>query len=175
MHAAAAPSGVSGAAIVSASGDPHLVNVQGQHFDLMKPGVHVLLHVPFGARPSSVLLLVEAEAQHIGGACADTYFTSINITGKWAAAKAHACCDANGLGFYFVKGTGEAHTGSRWMTFGRLQLKVVHGRTLGGTPYLNFFARNLKSTGYLVGGLLGEDDHEEEATTSNVCKKVLDV
>lgn len=160
---------------MSASGDPHLVNVQGQHFDLMKTGTHVLLHVPYLARPSNTLLRVEGDAERIGGACADTYFTSVNITGKWAEAKAHACCDANGLGFFFVAGTGKPHSGSRWMSFGKLQLKVVHGRTVGGTPYLNFFARNLKDTGFLVGGLLGEDDHGEEEAVSEVCRKVVDV
>jgi len=54
-------------------------------------------------------------------------------------------------------------------------LKVVHGRTTGGIPYLNFFARNLKKAGILVGGLLGEDDHEEAATPLGECRKVYDV
>jgi hypothetical protein len=141
----------------------------------MKPGVHVLLHVPFMARQSNVLLLVDADAQQIGGACADTYFMSINITGKWAESMAHKLGHAKGIGLFFTAGQGAAHTGTKWMSFGKIQLKVIHGRTLGGTPYLNFFARNLKKAGHLVGGLLGEDDHAEAATPSTECRKVMDI
>jgi len=159
----------------SAVGDPHLVNVQGQRFDLMKPGVHTLLQLPMKARPSSVLLRVEADAQQVGGACADTYFMSVNITGKLAESKVHGLGQATGRGLYFVSGTGAAHTGTKWMSFGAVRLKVVHGRTNGGTPYLNFFVRNLRKMGVLVGGLLGEDDHTEAATPSSECRKVVDI
>jgi len=159
---------------LSATGDPHLVNVHGQHFDLMKPGFHVLLHVPFKARPSQVVLLVEADAQRVGGACADTYFMSINITGKWVASKVHTLGIAGG-GLSFSAGSGKVHTGTKWMSFGKVMLKVVHGRTRTGTAYLNFFARNLRHAGYLVGGLLGEDDHEDATTVSSACKNVVDI
>ncbi|CAK0910974.1 unnamed protein product, partial [Prorocentrum cordatum] len=159
---------------LSAVGDPHLVNVHGQHFDVMKSGVHVLLHVPFKARPSQVLLLVQADAQRVGGACADTYFMSVNMTGKWVASRVHALGLVGG-GLSFSAGTGAVHTGSKWMSFGKVSLKVVHGRTKTGVAYLNFFARNLRHAGYVVGGLLGEDDHEEAATVSNACKSVIDI
>jgi len=160
---------------MSASGDPHLVNVHGQHFDLMQPGVHSLIRVPIKSRPSNVLLLVRADAQQIGGACADTYFMSVNITGKWAEAKAHDLGQPRGTGFFFTAGKGEAHTGTKWISFGKMQLKVVHGRTKEGVAYLNFFARNLKKAGLLIGGLLGEDDHEEAATPPGECRKVYDI
>jgi hypothetical protein len=159
---------------MSATGDPHLVNVHGQHFDLMKPGVHVLLHVPFKARPSQVVLHVDADAQRVGGACADTYFMSINITGKWVESRVHALGIA-GSGLSFSAGSGSAHTGTKWMSFGKMMLKVVHGRTSEGTAYLNFFVRNLRHAGHLVGGLLGEDDHEDAATVSGACKNVIDI
>jgi len=160
---------------VSAIGDPHLVNVHGQRFDLMQPGVHVLLRVPFRSRPSQVLLLVKADAQRVGGNCADTYFMSINMTGTWVESRIHALGLAGGHGLSFTAGAGAAHTGTRWMHLGGVMLKVVHGRTGTGTAYLNFFARNLRHAGYIVGGLLGEDDHAEAATVSSACKNVLDV
>jgi len=159
---------------MSATGDPHLVNVHGQHFDLMKPGVHVLIHMPFRARRSQAVLLVEADAERVGGVCADTYFMSINITGKWAESKVHELGMAGG-GLSFSAGSGRAHTGTKWMPFGRVLLKVVHGRTSTGTAYLNFFARNLRHAGYLVGGLLGEDDHGDAATVSGACRNVVDI
>jgi len=159
----------------SAVGDPHMVNVRGQRFDLMQPGVHALLHLPMQARPSNVLLRVDADAQQVGGACADTYFMSVNITGKWVEAKVHALGQIKGRGLYYTAGSGAAHTGTKWMSFGTVRLKVVHGRTAGGTPYLNFFVRNLKSAGCLVGGLLGEDDHAEAETPTAECRRVYDV
>jgi hypothetical protein len=140
----------------------------------MKSGVHVLLHVPFKARPAQVLLLVEADAQRVGGACADTYFMSINMTGKWVASKVHTLGLAGG-GLSFSAGTGAAHRGTKWMSFGKVSLKVVHGRTSTGVAYLNFFARNLRHAGYVVGGLLGEDDHQEAATVSSACKNIVDI
>jgi hypothetical protein len=164
---------------VSASGDPHMVNVQGQHFDVLKPGAHILLHVPLQASASQTLLFVEADARQVGGACADTYFMNINITGKWVESKV---IDRHGLsvigrrrGLTFNAGAGKVHTGTKWMSFGKIELKVVHGRTKEGTAYLNFFARNLRKAGYLVGGLLGEDDHTEAATPSRGCVKILEI
>lgn len=141
----------------------------------MKPGAHVLLHVPFRARPSQVLLHVEADAQQVGGACADTYFMQVNITGKWVESKVHTRRLGSGHGLTFSAGTAKAHTGTKWMSFGRISLKVIHGRTSTGTAYLNFFARNLRRAGYIVGGLLGEDDHTEAATLSNDCRQTLEV
>ncbi|CAK0841718.1 unnamed protein product [Prorocentrum cordatum] len=155
-------------------GDPHLVNLHGQHFDLMQQGVHALLHVPRMASRSKVLLRVDADAQRVGGDCADTYFMSINITGKWVEQKIRALGRASGTGVSFKAGAGAAHTGTKWMSFGKITLKVVHGRTKTGVAYLNFFARNLRHTGFLVGGLLGEDDHADAAEPSSACKRVIE-
>jgi len=100
---------------------------------------------------------------------------SVNMTGTWVESKIHALGLAVGNGLSFSAGTGAAHTGTKWMYFGNVMLKVVHGRTDKGTPYLNFFARNLRHAGCLVGGLLGEDDHAEAATVSSACKRVYDI
>ncbi|CAK0802785.1 unnamed protein product [Prorocentrum cordatum] len=137
------------------------------------PGAHVLLNVPMNARPMQELLRVDADAQKVGGACAETYFMNINITGKWVEAKVHKL--GRGSGLMFNAGVGEPHTGTKWMTFGKIMLKVVHGRTSEGTAYLNFFARNLKMAGFLVGGLLGEDDHTEAASPTRACVQTVEV
>jgi len=160
---------------VQATGDPHLVNVHGQRFDVLQPGSHVLLHVPMGAHPSHALLRVVAEAQQLGGACADTYFVAVNITGRWAGpeARAHGTGDGRrGLVFH-ADGDAAARPDAAWMSFGTVSLKVVHGRTRAGAAYLNLYARNLLKAGYLVGGLLGEDDHTEVATPSSNCNRVV--
>jgi len=168
---AATPTGAAGG--VSATGDPHLVNVHGEHFDVMKPGAHVLLLVPFRANRSDALLVVDADAQLIGDACADTYFMSVSMTGTWVENKVKSFGLGGGHGLFFSAGTKAAGTGTPWMSFGKLSLKVRHGRTSSGTAYLNFFARNLRHTGHLIGGLLGEDDHTEVATLNSDCQKML--
>ncbi|CAK0878003.1 unnamed protein product, partial [Prorocentrum cordatum] len=59
-------------ASASAVGDPHLQNIYGQRFDLMKTGRHVLINVPKG-NVENTLLRVDADAERLGGQCADIY------------------------------------------------------------------------------------------------------
>merc|ERR1719343_1963249 len=71
----------------AAVGDPHLQNVHGERFDLMKPGTHVLINIPRGATAERTMLRVQASARQVGGQCADMYFQEVNVTGSWAEAK----------------------------------------------------------------------------------------
>jgi len=153
--------GVLGGATASpfATGDPHLQNVHGERFDLMKPGKHLLIQIP---RESSenTLLRVDAVAQRMGGQCTDMYFQELNITGAWAEAK-----QTGGL-HYHAEGL---HSEPRWERFENVKLKVAQGRTQQGVKYLNLYVKDLKRTGYAVGGLLGDDDHTEAATPEEGC------
>jgi hypothetical protein len=168
MAAAADPmaAGVSGVAngTAAAVGDPHLQNVFGERFELMRPGKHVLIHLPRGERVESVLLRVEAEARRLGGQCTDMYFQEISITGDWVEKKYHR----GGMGLRFQAQRVHDETPS-WITFGKVQVKVTHGRTQQGVHYLNFHVKNLGRAGLVVGGLLGADDHTEAALPSNEC------
>mmetsp|Transcript_76954 Transcript_76954/g.218079 ORF Transcript_76954/g.218079 Transcript_76954/m.218079 type:complete len:363 (+) Transcript_76954:99-1187(+) len=149
---------------VTGKGDPHLVNMRGQHFDLYQPGIHVLLQVPRRAKPQDSLLRVEADARRMGAACADLYFRVLNITGSWSNQTA---------GFQYFA---DKELDSRdWRKFGAVDLKVVRGSTLSGIAYLNVFARHLGSLAYPVGGLLGEDDHTAAATAGPECSTGLDL
>eukprot|EP00959_Pyramimonas_sp_CCMP1952_P079024 1652031-Pyramimonas_sp.AAC.1 len=56
---------------VAATGDPHLQNIHGERFDLMKPGVHVLINIPRGTSVEDALLRVQADARRVGERCAD--------------------------------------------------------------------------------------------------------
>merc|ERR1719442_121347 len=153
------------AGAVAATGDPHLQNIHGERFDLMRPGKHVLIHIPRGERVEKALLRVEAEASRLGGSCADMYFQGLNITGAWAEAK-----QIGGIRFHAQDvGDGDLN----WDKFGKVELKVVHGHTRKGTQYLNLYVRHLGHAGYTVGGLLGEDDHEEAAMPSPACAQRL--
>jgi len=158
-----APAGgvVSPAGGVAAVGDPHLTNIFGQRFDLMKPGKYVLIQIPQGALDESTLLRVEADARRLGGACADLYFQDINVTGAWVNAK-----DGGGLHFQARKVLDEK---TNWVNFGKVQIKIAHGHTQQGILYLNVYVKHLANTGFVVGGLLGEDDHLEAATPPKAC------
>ncbi|CAK0819006.1 unnamed protein product [Prorocentrum cordatum] len=148
---------------VAATGDPHLQNVLGQRFDLMKPGKHVLINIPRGRSAQDALLRVQADAIRLGGHCADMYFQSLNVTGSWAEAK-----QAGGY-HYSVS---QLDVGSpQWVAFGKLELKVVCGRTESGLLYLNLHVKHLGRTGFAIGGLLGEDDHKDVMTPPASCTK----
>ncbi|CAK0877576.1 unnamed protein product [Prorocentrum cordatum] len=156
----ASPSAGGAGGSVSATGDPHLQNVLGQRFDLMKPGKHVLISIPRG-RHKNALFRVEADARQMGGQCADMYFQELNVTGEWVEATG-----SSGLNF---KAQGVYDEQPKWLKFGKVQVKVAHGRTLNGDPYLNFYVKHLGHSGFAVGGLLGEDDHTEAAMPSEAC------
>lgn len=148
---------------VAATGDPHLQNIHGERFDLMRPGKHVLIHIPRGERVENALLRVEAEARRLGGHCADMYFQELNITGAWLDS---ATKQTSGLHFE-AQAVRDEHP--KWMKFGKVELKVAHGRTHHGTLYLNVYVKHLGRTGLAVGGLLGEDDHKEAAMPTESC------
>jgi len=150
-----------GAGGVAATGDPHLQNVYGERFDLMRPGKHTLLRIPLKQQVADALLRVEADAVHMGVQCTDMYFQELNITGAWAEAKRTG-------GFHFHADDGVDGAPS-WEQFGKVEVKVAHGRTQEGSRYLNFYVKHLARTGFAVGGLLGEDDHSEAAMPLEAC------
>jgi hypothetical protein len=140
----------------------------GQRFDLMQPGVHVLLRIPQLAEKT--LLRVDAKAEHLGAKCEDMYFTAVNFTGAWVVSgRGNGRKDVQ---FYAGEDNDPSQTG--WWHFQNVELKVVHSRTQAG-PYLNFHAKHLRNAGFAVGGLLGGDDHTEAATKSPSCRKTLNL
>mmetsp|Transcript_111667 Transcript_111667/g.303111 ORF Transcript_111667/g.303111 Transcript_111667/m.303111 type:complete len:238 (+) Transcript_111667:2-715(+) len=153
-------------ASASAVGDPHLQNIYGQRFDLMKTGRHVLINVPKG-NVENTLLRVDADAERLGGQCADIYFQELNVTGAWAEAKR-----PGGFRFHAQGGGGER---PQWLSLGNVQLKVAHGRTPEGTGFLNFYVKNLVRAGFPVGGLLGEDEHGAEQIPPEDCHRRIDL
>jgi len=148
-------------AVASATGDPHLQNIHGERFDLMRPGKHALIHIPRRAPISSTVLHVEGDVQHVGGEC-EMYFQELNITGRWANARRRG-------GFRFRAGGPRREADSKWLRFGTVGIKIVNGRTGKGIRYLNFYVKHLATTGLVVGGLLGEDDHTRAAMRPSSC------
>jgi hypothetical protein len=146
--------------VVSGTGDPHLSNIRGEHFDVYQPGNMALLHVPRLAEPSRTLLLVQADARHMGDACS-VYFQVVTISGIWTNNSKPIQFLAN------PHGTPEGRDWKRWMRFGPIDLKV--SRRHRGVEYLNVYARNVDHSGYEVGGLLGLDDHTAVAKRPVQC------
>jgi len=157
-----APPGPPGA---SAVGDPHLQNIHGDRFDLMKAGKHVLINIPRGMSAENALIRVQADARRLGGHCADMYFQEVNVTGSWAEAKQSG-------GYHYSVSQREIKT-PEWVALGKIELKVVHGDNGGDLRYLNVYVKRLGRAGLPVGGLLGEDDHEDVSIPPEACAKHL--
>ncbi|CAK0834659.1 unnamed protein product [Prorocentrum cordatum] len=149
----------------AAIGDPHLQNIHGDRFDLMKAGSHVLINIPRGMSAENALLRVQADARWLGGHCADMYFQELNITGSWADAKQAG-------GYHYSVSQYEVKT-PEWVALGKVELKVVHGHTDGGLRYLNVYVKHLGRAGFAVGGLLGDDDHGDVIVPPVACAKHL--
>jgi len=154
-----------GTSDATATGDPHLQNIHGERFDLMSPGISVLVNVPRGTSVENALLVVQANARRLGKDCSDMYFQELNVTGAWADV-------AQPGGFRFVA-RDAINTKPEWTKFGPVELKIVHGHTDMGIQYLNVFAKHLGQAGFPVGGLLGEDDHTEAEKVGGECLRTV--
>jgi len=161
----------------SAVGDPHLVNMYGQHFDVLREGNHTLIQVPRHAAPEATLLKVIGEAQHLGGACADMYFHSISVKGKWAQELLNSLSHGHrnsSAGFTFLADAAHRSNSTHWTRLGAvLDLKIIWGQTITGVRYLNVFVRHLGDVEASVGGLLGADDHSDAQTPQGDCKRTV--
>jgi len=155
-----------------AVGDPHLVNVFGQRFDLVKIGIHTMLMIPKRAKPHQMLLGVTAVVEQHGGACEDMYLMALNISGRWT----RGSHKSPRLKHYSAHKPAYGKRSTGWIRYGgRVLLKVVWGTTKTSVPYLNLLVRDLQHAGYTVGGLLGEDDHTEAATPSTHCRRSVNL
>jgi hypothetical protein len=160
----------------SAKGDPHLVNVRGQRFDLRQPGVHTMILIPRAAATDAALLRVVAFAVQHGGVCGDTYIQNLTISGGWTRhtreVSRHDRSVRYSASSVHHQGSGNA---TPWTGYGSVSLKVKWGRTAEGVRYLNLLVRNLQNAGHPVGGLLGDDDHTIESLSSGHCTQIMEL
>ena len=148
---------------VGAIGDPHMTSVTGAKFDIVRPGNYTLLHIPRFSE--NALIDVSGVVSQKGMKCQDMYISSLDITGKWAEDQ-----QPGGFSFFADK---SSRVSRDWMTFGKVQIKIVHGATFGGVSYLNVITKHLAELGMPIGGLLGLDDHTYEATPDQNCKRTI--
>jgi hypothetical protein len=71
---------------VGAKGDPHLVNLQGEHFDINHDGKFTLLRFPQAIEKPPEFTFV-ANIQPDSGKPCTTYITSVEISGAWLGSK----------------------------------------------------------------------------------------
>jgi hypothetical protein len=67
---------------VGAKGDPHLVNLQGEHFDINHGGDFVLLRIPQDPAKEAELKLVATVQPEFKKPCT-TYITRVELSGSW--------------------------------------------------------------------------------------------
>ncbi|CAK0890747.1 unnamed protein product [Prorocentrum cordatum] len=67
---------------VGAKGDPHLVNLQGEHFDINHGGDFVLLRLPQDSAQDAELQLVATVQPEFKRPCT-TYITRVELSGSW--------------------------------------------------------------------------------------------
>jgi len=144
----------------TATGDPHMVNMMGEKFDILQRGRHLLIQIPGGGDPEHTLLRVEADVTG-GKKCDYSFITMLNVTGKWAEEK-----KAGGVVYRAIHN--EKDRRKIFLDVGPIELKIVKASLESGMTYLNFKAMKLSGTGLRVGGLLGEDDHAR-ASSKEAC------
>merc|ERR1719188_1721707 len=165
MMAGAAQSAPLQSTSASAVGDPHMTSITGAKFDIVRSGNHTLFHIPRFSAHEAALIDVSAFVRREGLACSDMYINALHITGKWADDN-----QSGGLSFFADH---RSHISGRWIPFGKMELKVVHGKTNKGVKYLNLLAKHLSKISIPIGGILGLDDHTEAATSDAHCKRTL--
>jgi hypothetical protein len=149
---------------VSGVGDPHLTNMYGERFDVYSAGVIVLLQIPRWVGPQGTLLHLEANAKRMGGMCSEVYFQIVRISGAWTN---------RSDGLTFIAKSDDKPNRMTWTRFGRIDIKVVNGKTREGLDYLNVYARNLGNAKHPVGGLLGGDTDTGATTPGEKCSHTL--
>jgi hypothetical protein len=168
---------------VGGHGDPHMVNILGEQFNIWRLGEAELLKIPRNSSASTAGLRFLADVTEGGkgsGACArPPYMTAMRLSGNWFGTRE--------LFVQMVDGEMRVLLGSKNLNpslerlrvtdnlivtrpsearvtieVGNATIEVMHGghRDIHGQFYfLNMEARNLGSLGLEIGGILGLDDH----------------
>jgi len=168
---------------VSSSGDPHMINIKGDAFDLYRPGVWEFLRVPLQASTNTAELRIMANVTNIGDevdTCTKAlYITRFTMGGNWVNGQDIDVRVLNGqmsvsIGKktiqtsakpVFVGTTPHGMLRLDMQKAGFLTIRIGSSLLAIGVDhkpehkYLNFQATGLGKLGHRLGGLLGEDDH----------------
>ncbi|CAK0854592.1 unnamed protein product, partial [Prorocentrum cordatum] len=112
---------------VGAKGDPHLVNLQGEHFDINHEGTFTLLRFPQAVEKAAEFSFQAVVQPDVGKPCT-TYITHVELSGAWLGDKAveircyrksHSNDTDTFLGARLLEGKGEFP----WQTIEELETK----------------------------------------------------
>jgi len=190
--APAASSGKSGSA---AKGDPHLMNIKGEAFDVMQTGNMKLLEIPRGSSPATLDLALHADIERLGMvSCGPTFITSASITGRWMGVpveirsgpivnmgtKKHTfAIRVDGTAWLphtEMKTTLELSKDATITAQSRMFLFQVRGLDIAVSQpkrprvFLDIQVKGLGNLKTEIGGLLGIDDHSSVAALPSACE-----
>jgi len=146
---------------VSAKGDPHLVNLLGEHFDVNHGGEFTLLRIPQDAgRPAEMEL--KASVRPESGRPCTTYITQVELSGAWLGGKSveircYRRIDSNDTAYLGARLL-EGDTDAPWQNIEDLQFKdlVLSGPESDVEASLDtttWFPKKRTATGPIAAGM----------------------
>ena len=177
----------------SASGDPHLVNLRGERFDIYKLGQLEFLRVPYQSKKDQANFTAVATIQDVAGStsrCKESrYITSVLFSGAWLRSRPLEVSIDRGqmnvlLGGVQVKPSlqplpigdmVQLHMPDETLLHVKIgEANIVVSRDIQPVHFfLNVQATSLGKLGYRIGGLLGEDDHAHVSTPPAECRNLM--
>lgn len=186
---------------LSAQGDPHVVNIQGQKFDIVSLGDVELIRYPQNASDSQAKLIITTTIDKLGAGCHDAYMKRVKMSGSWLETPV-LLKDDEDTGDILVQGMkfSTSPESPQWMRKNssnsfqlhgmetefentrRLSFKMAAGPTVvvyaqgrphkGHGTFLNLDFRGFAQLPGSVGGILGLDSHQHELDLAkDMCKK----
>lgn len=184
---------------MTANGDPHVVNILGQKFDIFTQGDVELIRFPQGAADDDAKIVVTASITKLGKSCHDSYMKKIRVSGAWLQGEvsfkddedtgevlvsSHTDASIPPAEWTRMNGTAKSQDQRiKYATPKKVEfhlddqkIKVViftAGRMHQGVgTYLNLDLDGFGSLEGKVGGMLGVDDHsKEKALGKLLCQK----
>jgi hypothetical protein len=177
-------------------GDPHMVNVNGERFNLWRLGAVELLRIPRNSHNHpQIRFTANVSSEHGAQAdsrCSARYMTSMRFSGSWFGNQE--------VYIRLVAGEMHVHVGKRSLSqlekvqieknlivsrpseslvtvlAGDATINVMHDDAVFKPHfYLNADVRNLGSLGLKIGGVLGLDDHTAVAQKPASCEQFIAV
>jgi hypothetical protein len=178
-------------------GDPHVTNIRGEKFNVFKVGHLEFLRVPLQSAYKDANLTILGNVKDLVGTsdqCEQVrYITSVLFGGAWVGdQKLNVSVEGGELvarvGTSFERINPSDHAtpigsllhlhmpdkGHAQLRAGQMSIAISAAGDHGGKHfYLNLDAKSLAALKCQIGGLLGEDSHDDVSTRPSGCKPKL--
>jgi len=185
---------------VHVKGDPHIVNVKGEHFDIMATGNMLMLEVPHKSTADNLKMAIHADIERLDMVeCGPTFIKAVQMTGSWLehntveiragsikASKKTFSVRVNGDNWVQHADFHEENKGIKKLgpeatisTTEKQFLLKVHALDITvkqpdrPRAFLDVHVGNIGQLHMEVGGLLGVAEHDEVARVPEKCKNGL--